>query len=77
MKEISENEESAQAKVQAHHDAFKKSRVGVYAGGNKYIDKIDEHINYDGSGKLGECVFFSVCWITLHELNFSDRRSQS
>ena len=51
MKDISKKEESAQAKVQAHHDAFGKSRVGVYVGGNKYIDKIDDHVNSESSGR--------------------------
>lgn len=51
MNEISKKEESAQAKAQAHHDAFRKSRVGVYVGGNKYIDQLDQHVNSDGTGE--------------------------
>ncbi len=51
MKDISSKEESAQAKAQAHHDAFIKSRVGVYVGGNKFFETIDEHVASDNTGK--------------------------
>ncbi len=52
MKEISKKEESAQAKKQGHHEAFIETRLGVYVGGNKYIDQIDQHVNSDHAGKV-------------------------
>ena len=51
MKKLGKKEESAQAKVQAHHDAFRKSRVGVYVGGNKYIDRLDGLVLSESSGQ--------------------------
>ena len=51
MKELGKTEESAQAKAQTHHDSFLKSRMGVYVGGNKYIDRLDGFVLSESTGQ--------------------------
>ena len=51
MKELGKTEESAQAKAQTHHNSFLKSRMGVYVGGNKYIDRLDGFVLSESAGQ--------------------------
>ncbi len=45
MKELKKKEASEQAKTVAQHKSFHQSRVGVYVGGNEYMQLLDEHVD--------------------------------